>query len=77
MFYLAGIKLLLKTLAPVLVEEGAKMGRKATRKVWADACKKVETGEAQDHLEAVKLVLKEWAQWLRQGPNQGPATDGA
>ena len=77
MFHWVAIKLLLKTVAPVLAKEIAKLGKKAVEKIWAEMCERVNRGEARDHVEALKLVVGEWAQWLKQGHNHAPATDGA
>lgn len=76
MVHFAAIKLLLKHLAPVLVEEGAKMGKKVVEKIWTEACNKVQSGEASDHLEALRLVVKEWAQSLKKAPDHGPSIAG-
>ncbi len=73
MVHCVAIKPLLWTVAPILGKEVAKLGKKAAERIWAEACAKVERGEAQDHVAALRLVLKEWAQWLKQGPAQGLA----
>ena len=77
MFHWVAVKLLLKTLAPVLAKEIAELGKKAAEKIWAEVCERVERGEARDHVEAFRLVVKEWALWLRTSANQGPSAEGA
>ncbi|MDE2803003.1 MAG: hypothetical protein OXK21_08990 [Chloroflexota bacterium] len=70
MIQMAAIKLLLKIVAPILAKEIAKLGKKAVDKIWAEACKRVESGEAQEHVAGLRLVLKEWAQFLKQGSDE-------
>lgn len=78
MFYLPAVVLPLKALAPALGKKVAVMavgwGIEEMRK---SVNRKMEEGEARDHAEAVWMVFTEWTQWLRQGPNQGSATEGA
>ena len=78
MFYSSAIVLPLKPLAPVLGKKVAAIavawGIEEVRKAVS---RKMEEGEAGDPVEALRLVVMEWAQWLKKGPNQGPPTEGA
>ena len=77
MFYLPIIVLPVKTLAPVLARKAAAIVVAwGIHEMHKAISKKMESGEARDPVEALRLVANEWARWLKQDPNQGPATEG-